>query len=172
MNAKQQKILTIIISILVLLLIGLTVMKKMNPSKETMTEEQIVKLQQESLKEQEIRELNDMLERDRIEYYFSKFLNSIELKKYEEAYNMLNSEFKENYFKTQKDFETYVSTHFPKEVAVDYKNIERNGNLYVLWITMGNAVSVNKDSAVEMNVVIKENAVADFELSFSVEQES
>lgn len=172
MNAKQQKILTIIISILVLLFIGLTVMKKMNPSKETMTEEQIVKLQQESLKEQEVRELNDMLERDRIEYYFSKFLNSIELKKYEEAYNMLNSEFKENYFKTQKDFETYVSTHFPKEVAVDYENIERNGNLYVLWITMGNAVSINKDSAIEMNVVIKENAVADFELSFSVEQES
>ena len=80
---------------------------------------------------------------------------------------MLYDEFKENYFPTLESFEKYAKSKFPKFCSVEYVNVERNGNIYVLWVTIKNALS--SDSPIlEMNFVVQENDLNDFVMSFSV----
>ena len=170
MNSNEQKRIIIIVAVLIIILFVFSVLKKVNVKEEDLTEEQKIELAEQKKEAETIDKLVDMTERDRIEYYFSEFIRNIDNGKYEDAYAVLNSEFKENYFKTQEDFTSYVKSKFPKEIAIEYNNIERNGNIYVLWVEVANALSVDTTTSKEINVVIKEKAVHDFELSFSVEK--
>lgn len=114
-----------------------------------------------------LEKLNGMQERDRMEYYFSSFIKSIENKDYEKAYDMLYDEFKKNYFPDLNSFEEYAKKTFPKMATIEHTNIERSGETYVLFINISDALSP-ADTTKEMNVVIKENALNDFVMSFSV----
>ena len=58
-------------------------------------------------------------------------------------------------------------TKFPKMISLEHTNIERNGDVYVLWVTLNDPLA-SKDSGVEMNFVIQENALNDFVISFTV----
>lgn len=134
---------------------------------DSMNDEEISKAIEEKISNIEKKELSEKGERDRIEYYLSSFINEIENENYEEAYSMLYDDFKKNYFPTIEQFEEYANTKFPSMFALDYTNIERNGNTYVLWVNMGDPLA-GKDSVVEMNFVIRENDLNDFDISFSV----
>ncbi len=113
-------------------------------------------------------QLEDMTERERMEYYFSEFMEYIESEKYQEAYNLLYPEFKDTYFKTLDDFKKYVNKTYPDFVSFSYNNIERQGEIYVLTITVINP-DVNKAEAKKsQRIVIKENDFNDFVLSFQV----
>ncbi len=52
-------------------------------------------------------------------------------------------------------------------ISLEHTNIERNGDVYVLWVTLNDPLA-SKDSGVEMNFVIQENALNDFVISFTV----
>jgi len=112
--------------------------------------------------------LQNMKERDRMEYYFNEFLNYIETENYEKAYNVLYDDFKENYFPTLKDFEEYIPTIFSDMVTIKHTNFERNGEVYVLWISLNDAINGKPGEEKEMNIVIKEEDYNNFVLSFSV----
>ena len=169
MNSKEQKIIIAVVAILIVIMFIISVAKKAVVPEEELTEEQKIELIKQEQKQETIDKLVNMTERDRIEYYCSEFIRNIDNGNYKSAYAVLNSKFKENYFKTEEEFISYVQTHFPKEIAIEYNNIERNGNTYVLWLNVSNALAVDSSKYDEMNVVIRENAVHDFELSFSVE---
>lgn len=170
MNSKEQKIIVVIVAILIIVMFVISVAKKAVVPEEELTEEQKLELIRKEEETKTIDRLVDMTERDRIEYYFSEFIRDIDNGNYKAAYSVLNSKFKENYFKTEEEFTSYVKSYFPKEIAIEYNNIERNGNTYVLWVNVSNALSVDKTNLKEMNVVIREHAVHDYELSFSVEK--
>lgn len=170
MNSVEQKRIIAIIAVLLIVLFVISVARKAVVPEEELTEEQKVQLAEAEKEQAIIDDLAGMEERDRIEYYFGEFIRNIELDNYADAYKVLNEEFKNTYFSTQEDFVKYVKAYFPNEIAVEYNNIERNGNTYILWIKMSNALTVDKSSGRAMNVVIRENAVHDFELSFSVEK--
>lgn len=170
MNSKEQKIIIVVVAILIVIMFIISVAKKNVLPEENLTKEQEIELVKEINEAKVIDKLVNMTERERIEYYFSEFIRNIDNGNYKSAYSVLNSKFKENYFKTEEEFTTYVKKHFPNEIAVEYNNIERNGNTYVLWVNISNALSVDITRVKEINVVIKENAVHDFEMSFSVEQ--
>lgn len=112
--------------------------------------------------------LQGMEERDRMEYYFSMFLGYIESEEYEQAYNLLYPEFKEKYFPSLEKFEEYMPTIFSEMTNIEHENIERNGEVYVLWINITDALNQKPDEKKQMNIVIKENDYNDFVLSFSV----
>ena len=120
-----------------------------------------------SEEEKELAKLREMTERDRMEFYFSKFISYIKSEDYETAYNLLYPEFKENYFKTQEEFEKYVKKTYPKSVGFSYNDIERQGSIYVLIIKI---IDTNKKIGEEktQRVVIKENDYNNFVLSFQV----
>lgn len=115
----------------------------------------------------ETERLQNMTERARIEYYVTKFINYIEAEDYDSAYSLLNSTYKKNYFATKASFETYMKTNFSKMMDIDYTNFERSGDVYVIWVTVTDAINGGPDSGKEINFVVKENDFDDFELSFS-----
>ena len=133
----------------------------------TLSEDEISSVIQENVNEIEKNKLVDMTERDRIEFYVSKFITEVENQNYEEAYEMLYEEFKTNYFPTLASFEEYAKTKLPSMFALDHTNFEKNGDVYVLWVTMYNPLG-SKDSSIEMNFVVKEIELNNFTMSFSV----
>ena len=136
-------------------------------SLESNTEETIQEKSEEDIAKEELESLQKMTERDRMEYYFSKFIKYIKNKKYTDAYNLLYPEFRENYFKTQEEFKEYAKKTYPSSVGFSYNDIERQGSIYVLVITV---IDTNKNKGEErtQRIVIKENDFNDFVISFQV----
>lgn len=132
-------------------------------------------LQEEKTAEEQENEMNtlavqQMEERDRMEYYFGIFLEYVENQRYENAYNLLNEDFKQNYFPTIDLFKEYISNIFTEMSDIEHENIERNGDVYVLWIYVTDALNGKPGEKKKMNFVIKENDYNNFELSFSVQE--
>lgn len=108
-------------------------------------------------------------ERQRMQTYFGRYLSYIESGDYESAYNLLYDGFKQNYFPTLKDFETYAQNNYPANMVVEYTNIERQGTIFILTIKIRNALNDNTQTDVpEQQIVVTENDVNDFKLSFEV----
>ncbi len=163
---KSNKLIWILVGIVILLLIIYNVKsKKVNYN--NLTEEEVMETVNNEVKEMQTGKLSSMSERDRMEYYVSKFVKAIENQSYETAYNMLYDKFKENYFPTLDSFEKYAKNKFPKMISLQHENIERNGDYYVLFVKMSNMLG-NKNEGIDMNFVVKENDLNDFVLSFSV----
>lgn len=108
-------------------------------------------------------------EKQRMQTYFGRYLSYIESGNYEEAYNLLYDGFKQNYFPTLEDFESYAQNNYPSNMIVEYTNIERQGTIFILTVKIRNALSDNTQTDVkEQQIVVTENNVNDFKLSFEV----
>lgn len=177
-NRKKNKLnfKTMIISvicIIFLLIINSFVNKKINSSNMESNQNSInVITLEEQIKESEnaieLEKLKSMSERNRIEYYIANFIKNIEEDNFDKAYEVLNKDFKKNYFSSLKDFTNYTKTKFTKMMNIEFTNFERNGTIYISWLTITDAINGSKGSGEELNFVVKENDFNDFELSFSV----
>jgi len=175
-NIKKEYIMKIVFICLIIVII-LTIISILNLLKasQTIKKESIenveVVLTEDRIKDisnkSEIEKIKKMQERTRIEYYVTKFINYAENEEYEKAYDLLNEDYRKNYFPTESSFRDYAKETFTKMLNVEYTNIERNGDIYVSWVTITDALNGTRDSGKEFNFVIKENDFNDFELSFS-----
>ena len=157
----------IVVVIIIIISLVLNNKKQKEVDISNMTDEEISSIVQEKVDKMEIDELASLNERDRMERYVGNFIKKLEKKDYENAYEMLYDNFKQNYFPTLKSFEEYAKTKFPTTISVEYTNLERNGEVYVLWVVVSNPLA-SKDSGKEMNFVIQENDLNDYVMSFSV----
>ena len=108
-------------------------------------------------------------ERQRMQTYFGRYLSYIESGDYESAYNLLYDGFKQSYFPTLEDFESYAQNNYPSNIVVEYTNIERQGTIFILTVKIRNALSDSTQTDTpEQQVVVTENDVNDFKLSFAV----
>ena len=105
-------------------------------------------------------------EGSRMQTYFGSFITYIEEEEYEKAYNLLNEDFKNNYFKTIEEFKQYVQK-YPENIIVDYQNIDREGEIFVLTVEIKDLYN-SQAEAIKQRVVIKENGANDFKISFQV----
>ena len=179
MKKQKNVILLTIIILLVILIILITVVGILNKKEESASNPNI-KISNGVIEtdvnyeetENMIREekLSGMLERDRMEYYVSNFINLLEKKEYEKAYGLLYEDFKAQYFPTAGQFQTYVESKFSSMMNLEFTNIERNGDVYVLWVNMQDAINGNKNELEEYNFVVRENAINDVDISFSVKE--
>lgn len=110
--------------------------------------------------------ISEMNESSRAQTYFGEFIEAIDDKNYTEAYNMLNDEYKNNYFPNQSDFENYVKTSFPQgNLAIEYNSFDKKGEIYVLDV---NIYSINDtNNKINKTAVIRENGLNNFKISFS-----
>ena len=145
---KTKRIAILISSIIVIIIISFSLINKKDNVE---INSQEIKEQQEEQKI--ISKLEDMNERNRMEYYLSVFINYLENEDYQSAYDLLYDEFKQT---------------FPRMMNIQHDNIERNGDVYVLWINVSDLVNGGPNDKKEMNVVIKENDFNDFVISFSI----
>lgn len=163
-------VLIVIVTIINLILFKKIMQRETNKSaviNNTTTEEVTETKSEEDEAAEELAKLQKMTERDRMEYYFSKFIKYIKNEEYTEAYNLLYPEFRENYFKTQEEFKNYAKKTYPSSVGFSYNDIERQGSIYVLIISV---IDTNKKIGEEktQRIVIKENDFNNFILSFQV----
>ena len=170
-----KKIIVFLILILIVLILALYTLtsieeKEKNKDNENTVINVVLNYEEveKSEQEEELKKLKKMSERNRIEYYVSKFIKSAENGNVDEIYSILNKEFRQNYFSTKKEFKDYIKKRFPKMVDISYTNFERNGQIYVIWLILTDAINGNKNSGIEMNFIVKEKDFNDYELSFSV----
>ena len=84
------------------------------------------------------------------------------------AYNVLNPTFKENNFDTLEKFTNYVVNKYPKDIVIDYSDIDRQAPYFVLYTTIDDG-SDDSFVAFDQRIVVKENGSNDFEISFQID---
>lgn len=115
--------------------------------------------------------ISSMTERQRMQTYFGTYISYIENKDYQSAYDLLYDGFKQNYFPTIEDFITYAQNNYPSNIVVEYTNIERQGTLFILTVKIRDALNDSAQTEAQENrVVVMENGINDFKLSFEVEE--
>ena len=111
--------------------------------------------------------ISSMNESNRAQTYFGEFIDDLENKDYSNAYNMLNDEYKKSYFQTQRDFEQYIETSYPKgTLAVTYNDYDRKGDLFILDVTIYSVTDTNANK-LNQTVVIRENGLNNFKISIN-----
>lgn len=115
----------------------------------------------------EIEELKKLGETSRMQFYVSKYISYLEEGDYESAYNLLYDEFKQNYFKTQEEFTTYVKSKYSDIITLDYEKTERFGSYYVVTVNFKDLINDKKNYT--QLFVLKENNFNDFVMSFQAE---
>lgn len=165
---KKRKIILISVFALVLVVIILIAMlSTIKPDNSSLsTEEKNLQLS-EKISEMKKQDLSILTERDRIENYIVEYINYLQYGKYEKAYELLNSGFKDNFFNDLDSFKTYSKKRFYKNMAVEFKNIEKAGDVYIIWADITNLLG-DTSKVDQINFVIKENDLNDYEVSFSV----
>ena len=111
--------------------------------------------------------ITNMPEGNRVRAYYGQFIEAIENKNFDIAYEYLNNDFKANYFKTVQEFSEYMMNKYPKNrIVVKYNSVERKGEVFVLSVTIDDATDTNFQAFSE-NVVIREISMNNFSLSFT-----
>lgn len=165
-NSKKIKyVILFIIILLICLLFSLSEMKNKS-NNQTDLEKANIKYQEE--RKREIAEdLSEKDEQQRMQYYCGNFFKLIDTNQYEEAYDLLYSEYKENYFPTIQNFKKYFIDYFPSDFALSYSNFDRLGDIYVLTVGISDTVNGSYGKNFSLYVVIQENALNNYVLSFS-----
>lgn len=116
-------------------------------------------------------ELYSMDEADRIKYYFNVYIDYLDNKEYEKAYNMLDDKFKNNYFKTLDSYIKYINNKYSPIISVTYDDITRMGNYYILDITFLDLFSSTADNMVgkKQKFIIYETDYNEYKMSFQAE---
>lgn len=171
-SKKQRKALMISIGIIIVILLtvlfALLFIKQNRQISSGSGEATLVTNEiEEANNKSELENLYKMSEQERITYYCANFFKLVDTKNYDKAYNLLYSEYKENYFPTQESFSKYMEDYFPEDFSLSYTNFERLGNIYVLWVDVKDTLNGSRGHNFSMNVVIQENDFNDYVLSFS-----
>ncbi len=173
----KKNVVNILLLIVVLILIAINIIIYINNHKEdeeeirvnnTITENNLSEnINYEEEEQKAITEkTTTMNERSRMQTYFGIFITYIEEGNYEAAYNLLNENFKQSYFKTLEEFEQYVQK-YPENIVVDYQDINREGEIFILTVEIKDLYDSQAET-IKQRVVVKENDANDYEISFQV----
>lgn len=110
--------------------------------------------------------LSDKTEATRIKNYIGQFYTQIDIKEYNNAYNMLFDSFKENYFKTEIEFEEYVKSKYPKKLILNHTKLDREGKYYIATVEVIDAL--NTQNKFTQRIVVEETELNKFNISFQV----
>lgn len=177
---KNIKNIILILVVVLVIIIAIVVLKLTEPEENVeYTKTNTIKLEEIEEHKEELEDdkyqrylerIKNATERERIEAYAGKFFTYLNDKDYESAYELLSDGFKSSYFRELSVFEEYVKISFPKRlITVEYDNIERNGNLYILTVKIIDPINATSaEDYDEKYVIIEEYDYDNFKMSFSV----
>lgn len=97
-----------------------------------------------------------------------KFFEMINRQDYTAAYALLDANFKQNYFKTQVEFENYMKNKVFRYNSVNYKEYSNQiTDIYIYKITLTDATKQSSQE-IEFNIVMKLLEGTNFVMSFDV----
>ncbi len=94
-----------------------------------------------------------------------KFMQAINEKDYNYAYNCLSQGFKNNYFKNVNQFKEYIKNNFYDTNKYEFTTFEEQSGLYTYKVKISNAE--NEEESITKTFVVKLNEGTKFELSFN-----
>lgn len=173
-NSNKLNFIIVLLIIFLVLLIFMVALERREKAKPVYKAAEVVGISvendgiEDAAKKEELEKVKNMNERTRIEYYVAKYIKLIENGEYSAAFEILNNEYKKTYFgSSEKQFEEYCRSKFSKMMDITYDNFERNGDVYVVWVTIKDSINGTKNGGMEISFVVKENTFNDYELSFS-----
>lgn len=109
---------------------------------------------------------NSTNDQGKVALNIQKFMQAIDSKDYNYAYNCLSDGFKQNYFTTIDEFKKYVEQNFYSKNLVTYGEFEEESGLYKYTVSIDNA---NYQEEIKTKTfIVKLNEGTDFEMSFNV----
>lgn len=85
-----------------------------------------------------IEKYNSGGEQQKVALNIDKFIQAINNKDYKYAYNCLADSYKNNYFRTQEEFENYAKQNFYNSSDIEYKEFETKGDVYTYSVILTN----------------------------------
>lgn len=160
---KKNRVLLLIVVFTIILLILILILNLQKPNKTNVAENTEEKTYFEN---SNIDKLEQMTEKERIIFYFSKYIENIENGDYEVAYNMLYDEFKNTYFDNIEKFENYVKNKYPEIISIDYESFSREGKYYIISTKI---LDVTTGESFNQKFILIEYDYDNFKLSFQAE---
>ena len=180
---SNKYIILFFICIMVMIISLILILKITKPKTKEEQKKELKDNTAQSQENEEIEEekIENLSEQNRMKRYIGIFLENIENKNYEAAYEVLNEDFKKTYFPKIEDFKKYAQKYFNSSIGLEYEDIERfannkTGNIYIIWTIADNLLSLKKsDEEKEIEertkFVIIEYDYNNYEMSFSVMSE-
>lgn len=160
---KKNRVLLLIALFVIILMILITIVN-MQDSKKVKKEEEANETTY--FENSSTDKLASMSEKERITFYFSKYIENIENGDYEIAYNMLYDEFKATYFDTIEKFETYAKEKYPEIISLEYLEFKREGKYYIISVKV---LDISNNDSFEQKFILMEYDYDNFKLSFQAE---
>lgn len=96
-----------------------------------------------------------------------KFIQMLNAKDYRNSYLLLSSSFRNKYFKTQQEYETYMKQNLFRYNEVSYSGYETYNDIYTYKLTIKDKTK-QSEAVKELNINMKLGEGTNFELSFNV----
>ena len=98
-----------------------------------------------------------------------KFINAINSKDYNFAYNVLSDSYKNRYFPNEEDFEKYIKANLFENNNVEYKEFKEENNAYSYKIVLTDANAKNSKEVILYIAMQLEESGTGFRIAFSRE---
>lgn len=116
--------------------------------------------------EEYITKYNASSEQEKTALCIQRFVKATLDENYTFAYGMLSKGFKNNYFKTQEDFEIYAKSFFKGRETIEYKEFNNEGNIYTCKVKLTNPQDVEQTTSKTFIVRLGEGTTC--EMSFNM----
>lgn len=97
----------------------------------------------------------------------NKWVKMINHRDYKTAYSVLDEAFKNNYFKTEEDFEKYMRRYFPSHYEIEFKDFSKeSGSIYTMDVLFKDMT--NKENEFKRTFIMKLKDSTDFVMSMEI----
>lgn len=104
----------------------------------------------------------------KVQMNIDKFVQMINRHDYKTSYNCISQGFKNNYLKSQEEFETFVKNIFFNYNSLQFKTCAKKGsNLYVCYIELRDLTGESQEVR-EVGIIMQLKDGTEFEMSFSL----
>lgn len=107
---------------------------------------------------------NSATEQQKVALNIDKFMQAINAKDYKYAYGCLADSFKNNYFKTQAEFENYAKENFFEINTIEYNEFNTQGDVYTYSVILKDKSTGDQKAK---TFIMRLGEGTDFEMSFN-----
>jgi hypothetical protein len=113
-----------------------------------------------------VEKYNKSTTKEKVGININNIISAINNKDYSYIYEKLDTTFKENNYKTQKDFENYVKQNLYSQNEVDFEEYEDRSGTYIYKVIIKNAEDESQTK--NMTIVMQLKEGTDYVMSFSL----
>ncbi len=117
--------------------------------------------------EEYVKEYNALDDEYKVANNINKWVKMINHRDYKTAYSVLDEAFKNNYFKTEEDFEKYMRRYFPSHYEIEFKDFSKeSGSIYTMDVLFKDMT--NKENEFKRTFIMKLKDSTDFVMSMEI----